>query len=535
MNKKELNKKTVSELKDIAKKNNVEKYSSMKKSEIIDKILKATKEISNKPVPSIPDVEEFKVKRSYTYEELLLLKAAELKIIAKKYKVGVRSKDKKRITIMKILTALELKLAKKSGEVSSTQEFRSIQMENRTERQKAILVAIEDRKKIVKEKIKKLKLKRKRFEKTNPTKVRGIKTQITKFETELSDLDFIVYEVQIKNSRKSYKVGSKSFVSPRIKEAKFEQRKAAKKMVSLDKEYIKKKQSGDEEGAMILRDEIKKFEKIYDAQNETLHATSASKSLSIKVRGMDAFYGPKQALFNVSIDFPRNEIIAIIGPSGCGKSTFLRTLNRINDEIPSFKFTGHVMFDGNIDIATKMNIDTGEKISIPEIRSRIGMVFQQPNPFPMSIYKNIAYGPKLNGEKNKATLNKVVESSLKQAALWKEVGGNLKKLGTALSGGQQQRLCIARAIANKPEVLLMDEPTSALDPIAAKKVEDTILELKKNYTIIMVTHSMAQAKRIADKVAFFYEGYLMEYGETKKIFNRPDKKKTAEYTSGKFG
>lgn len=526
MNKIELNKKTISQLKKISIENQITLNSSMRKSEIIEVILKHIK---------VKAIKNFKVKKNYTYNELISLRMFELNIIAKKYNVSVRVKDKKSITIMKILTVLEIKKAKKTGEVNSTQEFKQQQMEEMTSRQKNILLAIEKRKNVVKDKRVKLKSKKNRFEKVNPTKVREIKTQITKLETELSDLDFMIYEIQVKNSRKSFKVGNKSFISPKVKNAKNEQKKAAKEIISLDKEYIKAKQSRNETKAESIMIDIEEYKKIYNEQNEILHATSASRSSAIKVRGMDAFYGPKQALFNVSIDFPRNQIISIIGPSGCGKSTFLRTLNRINDEIPSFRFTGHIMLDGNIDIATKMNIDTGEKVSIPEIRSRIGMVFQQPNPFPMSIYKNITYGPRINGERNKAILNETVESALKQAALWKEVKGDLKKLGTALSGGQQQRLCIARAIANKPEILLMDEPTSALDPIAAKKVEKTILELKKDYTIILVTHSMAQAQRISDKTAFFYEGYLMEYGDTEKIFNNPEKRKTFEYTTGKFG
>ncbi len=259
-------------------------------------------------------------------------------------------------------------------------------------------------------------------------------------------------------------------------------------------------------------------------------------SIILSVKNLDIFYGEKQSLFDVSMDFPRNKIISIIGPSGCGKSTFLKTLNRINDEIPSFSAKGKILLNNEIDILTNKNIyDQTDKLTLPELRTKIGMVFQQPNPFPMSIYNNVAYGPRINGIKNNAALKEIVVKSLKKVALYEQVKDNLKLIATSLSGGQQQRLCIARAIANSPEILLMDEPTSALDPIAASKVEDLILELKKDYTIIMVTHSMQQASRISDMTAFFYEGKLIEYATTKKIFTRPKEEKTDNYIRGKFG
>lgn len=259
-------------------------------------------------------------------------------------------------------------------------------------------------------------------------------------------------------------------------------------------------------------------------------------SIAISVRDFNIFYGKKQAIFDVNIDIPRNEVIAIIGPSGCGKSTFLKTLNRINDEVPIFRAEGKMLFQNEIDILTLENIhDSSQKMTLPELRTKIGMVFQQPNPFPMSIFNNVAYGPRINGIKNKAVLREIVDKSLKASALYEQVKDNLNALATGLSGGQQQRLCIARAIANRPDILLMDEPTSALDPIAAKKVEDLILELKKDYTIIMVTHSMQQAKRISDKTAFFYQGELVEFDNTNKMFTKPKDQRTKDYIQGKFG
>lgn len=248
---------------------------------------------------------------------------------------------------------------------------------------------------------------------------------------------------------------------------------------------------------------------------------------AFSVKNLNFYYGDKQALKNVSIDIMESEITAFIGPSGCGKSTFIRTLNRMNDLISGTRVEGIIEYNG-IDIYNK-------KSDVIGLRSKVGMVFQKPNPFPMSIYDNIAYGPRAHGIKNKEQLNFIVEDSLKKAALWDEVSEDLKKSALALSGGQQQRLCIARALAMKPEVILMDEPTSALDPIATLKIEELILELKKEYTIVIVTHNMQQAARISDKTAFFYMGELIEYDVTDKIFTNPKHSQTEDYITGKFG
>lgn len=248
---------------------------------------------------------------------------------------------------------------------------------------------------------------------------------------------------------------------------------------------------------------------------------------AFSVKNLNFYYGDKQALKNVSIDIMESEITAFIGPSGCGKSTFIRTLNRMNDLISGTRVEGTIEYNG-LDIYDK-------KSDVIGLRSKVGMVFQKPNPFPMSIYDNIAYGPRAHGIKNKEQLNFIVEDSLKKAALWDEVSEDLKKSALALSGGQQQRLCIARALAMKPEVILMDEPTSALDPIATLKIEELILQLKKEYTIVIVTHNMQQAARISDKTAFFYMGELIEYDETDKIFTNPKHSQTEDYITGKFG
>lgn len=248
---------------------------------------------------------------------------------------------------------------------------------------------------------------------------------------------------------------------------------------------------------------------------------------AFSVKNLNFYYGDKQALKNVSIDIMESEITAFIGPSGCGKSTFIRTLNRMNDLISGTRVEGTIEYNG-LDIYDK-------KSDVIGLRSKVGMVFQKPNPFPMSIYDNIAYGPRAHGIKNKEQLNFIVEDSLKKAALWDEVSEDLKKSALALSGGQQQRLCIARALAMKPEVILMDEPTSALDPIATLKIEELILELKKEYTIVIVTHNMQQAARISDKTAFFYMGELIEFDETNKIFTNPKHSQTEDYITGKFG
>ena len=247
----------------------------------------------------------------------------------------------------------------------------------------------------------------------------------------------------------------------------------------------------------------------------------------ISVKNMCLWYGDHKALNNVSIDIPEKSITAFIGPSGCGKSTFLKTLNRMNDLIPSVKITGDVLYDGN-DIFSK-------DIDVNELRKEVGMVFQKPNPFPMSIYDNVAYGPRTHGIKNKVQLDEIVERALKDAALWDEVKDRLHKNALGLSGGQQQRLCIARALAVEPKVLLMDEPTSALDPISTSHIEDLVLELKKKYTIVMVTHNMQQALRVSDYTAFFLLGELVEFGKTDEIFNTPKQQKTEDYITGRFG
>ena len=247
----------------------------------------------------------------------------------------------------------------------------------------------------------------------------------------------------------------------------------------------------------------------------------------VTVKDMCLWYGAHQALKDINIDIPEKSITALIGPSGCGKSTFLKTLNRMNDLIPGVKITG--------DIRYKDTDISDSSVNVNELRREVGMVFQKPNPFPMSIYDNIAYGPRTHGIKNKAKLDDIVERSLKDAAIWDEVKDRLKKNALGLSGGQQQRLCIARAIAVEPEVLLMDEPTSALDPISTSKIEELALELKKKYTIIIVTHNMQQAVRISDKTAFFLLGELVEYDDTEKLFSEPKDKRTEDYITGRFG
>lgn len=250
-------------------------------------------------------------------------------------------------------------------------------------------------------------------------------------------------------------------------------------------------------------------------------------STIISVQGLNLWYSANQALYDVSMELPEHEITAFIGPSGCGKSTFLKTLNRMNDLIEGVRIEGKILYE-NQDIYAPQ-VDT------TWLRKEIGMVFQKPNPFPMSIYDNIAYGPKLQGIRSKVKLDEIVENSLKGAAIWDEVKDRLNKSALGLSGGQQQRLCIARALAVEPKVLLMDEPTSALDPISTSKIEELAAELKKDYTIIMVTHNMQQAARISDKTAFFLLGEVIEYGETEQIFSMPKNKKTEEYITGRFG
>ena len=247
----------------------------------------------------------------------------------------------------------------------------------------------------------------------------------------------------------------------------------------------------------------------------------------LSAHDLNLWYGAHQALHNISIDIPEKSITALIGPSGCGKSTFLKTLNRMNDLVGGVKITGEVTYEGE-------NI-YDPSVDVNELRKSIGMVFQKPNPFPMSIYDNIAYGPRTHGIRNKAKLDDIVEKSLRGAAIWDEVKDRLKKNALGLSGGQQQRLCIARALAVEPKVLLMDEPTSALDPISTSTIEDLATQLREQYTIVIVTHNMQQAVRISDTTAFFLLGELVEYGQTEKIFSQPQDKRTEDYITGRFG
>lgn len=244
------------------------------------------------------------------------------------------------------------------------------------------------------------------------------------------------------------------------------------------------------------------------------------------IKDLELYYGDFKALKNIDLNIKEKEITAFIGPSGCGKSTLLKTLNRMNDLVEGCRINGKVLLDGE---------DIYGKIDVNDLRKRVGMVFQKPNPFPMSIYDNIAYGPRTHGIKSKSQLDEIVEKSLKDVAIWEEVKDRLKKSALGLSGGQQQRLCIARALAVGPEVILMDEPTSALDPISTSKIEDLAIELKKKYTIIIVTHNMQQAARISDKTAFFLMGEMVEYDNTEKLFSMPEDKRTEDYITGRFG
>ncbi len=245
----------------------------------------------------------------------------------------------------------------------------------------------------------------------------------------------------------------------------------------------------------------------------------------ISTKDLSLWYGNFQALKNINIEIPEHSSTALIGPSGCGKSTFLKTLNRMNDLIPTVKITGEVMYNGQSIFEADVN----------NLRKEVGMVFQKPNPFPMSIYDNIAYGPRTHGITNKAQLDEIVEKALRRAAIWDEVKDRLKKNALGMSGGQQQRLCIARALAVEPKVLLMDEPTSALDPISTSRIEDLAMELKKDYTIVIVTHNMQQAVRISDQTAFFLLGDLVEYGNTEEMFSQPKDQRTEDYITGRFG
>jgi phosphate transport system ATP-binding protein len=245
------------------------------------------------------------------------------------------------------------------------------------------------------------------------------------------------------------------------------------------------------------------------------------------VSSLNLYYGKNHALKNISIDIPERSITAIIGPSGCGKSTFLKCLDRMNDLVPGVKVTGKVLFKGK-------NI-YDKDVDVVELRKKVGMVFQKPNPFPMSVYDNVAYGPRIHGIKDKARLDRLVEMSLRQAALWDELKDRLRGSAMRLSGGQQQRLCIARCLAVEPEVILMDEPCSALDPIATSKIEDLMQKLKEKYTIVIVTHNMQQAARVSERTAFFLMGELIEYGETKRVFEAPQDRRTEDYITGRFG
>lgn len=249
-------------------------------------------------------------------------------------------------------------------------------------------------------------------------------------------------------------------------------------------------------------------------------------NIKINVENLELFYGDNKALKGINMKIKENKVTALIGPSGCGKSTFLRTLNRMNDLIEGVRIKGEVVVDGE---------DVYKSDDVIKLRTKVGMVFQKPNPFPMSIYDNVAYGPRIHGIKDKATLDKIVEESLRGAAIWEEVKDRLNKSALGLSGGQQQRICIARTIAMKPEVILMDEPTSALDPISTSKVEELIEELKDKFTIVIVTHNMQQAARVSDETAFFLSGEVVEFDETKTIFTNPRDKRTEDYITGRFG
>lgn len=258
----------------------------------------------------------------------------------------------------------------------------------------------------------------------------------------------------------------------------------------------------------------------------TFSDSAAEGQLKYTIRNLDLFYDKTQALKNINMDIKPNQVTAMIGPSGCGKSTLLRTLNRMNDLVEGCRVQGKVLLDGR---------DIYGDIDVNQLRRNVGMVFQQPNPFPMSIYDNVAYGPRIHGERNKEKLDQIVEESLKKAAIWDELKDRLKKSALGLSGGQQQRLCIARALAVDPDVLLMDEPTSALDPISTTMIEDLINEMKESYTIVIVTHNMQQAARISDKTAFFLLGEMVEMNDTDMIFGQPEDKRTEDYITGRFG
>lgn len=261
--------------------------------------------------------------------------------------------------------------------------------------------------------------------------------------------------------------------------------------------------------------------------NDNISKVDTSTDIVYDVQGLNLWYGGKQALQDINMKISKNKITAIIGPSGCGKSTFIKTLNRMTENIPEVRTTGKILYYGEDIFAPNVRAE--------ELRSRVGMVFQKPNPFPKSIYENVVYGPKIYGIKNKKLLMEIAEESLRRAALWDEVKDQLQENAYGLSGGQQQRLCIARALAVQPDVLLLDEATSALDPISTSKIEDLVLELKKDYTIVMVTHNMQQAARVSDITAFFLLGEVLEFGETESVFTAPQDKRTEDYITGRFG
>lgn len=278
-----------------------------------------------------------------------------------------------------------------------------------------------------------------------------------------------------------------------------------------------------------VRESVDSDELMHEAEHVIMHETDTQPSgfeNKMCVNELNLYYKDFHALHNVSLDFPENQVTALIGPSGCGKSTLLKTLNRMNDLVEGCRVDGEVLLDGE---------DAYRTIDVCSLRRRVGMVFQQPNPFPMSVYDNIAYGPRTHGIKKRSDLDEIVEHSLRQAAIWDELKDRLKKSALGLSGGQQQRLCIARALAVRPEVLLMDESTSALDPISTAKIEELVGELKRDYTVIMVTHNMLQALRVSDKTAFFLLGDMVEAGPTEEIFTSPRDKRTADYVDGRFG
>ncbi|BDU67871.1 MAG: hypothetical protein TYPL_5240 [Candidatus Tyloplasma litorale] len=356
----------------------------------------------------------------------------------------------------------------------------------------------------------------------------SLREQIEEFKKEKKKTKHLVAQISILNHKKN----DKKRQIKKIENANIENAKILKD--KLIDENIKLYQ--DSNDAQLNIDQLLELIKKINNSLKFIDSDEFGENSAFTIKRLNVWYGSKQALFDINLDIPKNKVTSIIGPSGCGKSTFLKTLNRINDNIPSFKSQGKVILESEYDIFKLKSIKNKyDRIELSTLRTKVGMIFQQPNPFPMSILKNVQYGPKIKGIKNKAILNEITEQALKNSGIWEEVKDNLKSLATSLSGGQQQRICIARAIANEPDILLMDEPTSALDPIASKIIEDLIITLKTKFTIIMVTHSMQQAQRISDKTAFFYQGKLIEFGDTEQIFNYPNKIKTKEYISGKFG